>query len=51
MKSKCAILLVSCQDKEGLVATITEFIYKNGGNIVDLDQLLLREGSFPLHLC
>ena len=33
-----AILLVSCPDRTGLVANITEFIFKNGGNIIDLDQ-------------
>ncbi|MCB1189160.1 MAG: formyltetrahydrofolate deformylase [Leptospiraceae bacterium] len=38
MKSQNAILLVSCPDQKGLVTTITEFIFKNGGNIIDLDQ-------------
>lgn len=33
-----AILLISCPDKPGLVATITEFIYKYRGNILHLDQ-------------
>ena len=33
-----AILLVYCPDKTGLVSSITEFIFKNGGNIIDLDQ-------------
>jgi len=33
-----AILLVYCPDRTGLVASITEFIFKNGGNIIDLDQ-------------
>ncbi len=38
IKKNSAILLIHCPDKTGLVASITEFIYKNGGNIIDLDQ-------------
>lgn len=33
-----AILLVHCQDKPGIVVAITEFIHKNDGNIIYLDQ-------------
>ncbi|MBE2269655.1 MAG: formyltetrahydrofolate deformylase [Anaerolinea sp.] len=33
-----AILLISCPDQPGLVATITEFIFRNHGNILHLDQ-------------
>ena len=33
-----AILLISCPDQPGLVATITEFIFRNRGNILHLDQ-------------
>lgn len=33
-----AILLVHCQDKPGIVVAITEFIHKNDGNILYLDQ-------------
>ncbi|MDT8452778.1 MAG: formyltetrahydrofolate deformylase [Gammaproteobacteria bacterium] len=33
-----AILLIHCPDKPGLVVTITDFIYNNGGNILYLDQ-------------
>lgn len=33
-----AMLLVSCPDQPGLVATITAFIAENGGNILHLDQ-------------
>jgi formyltetrahydrofolate deformylase len=36
--SRSAILLVSCPDRTGLVAAITEFIYRNNGNILHLDQ-------------
>jgi formyltetrahydrofolate deformylase len=30
--------LIHCPDRKGLVATITEFLYKNNGNIIDLNQ-------------
>ncbi len=33
-----AILLIHCQDKPGIVVTITDFIHNNGGNILYLDQ-------------
>ncbi len=33
-----AILLIHCQDKPGIVMTVTEFIHHNGGNILYLDQ-------------
>lgn len=33
-----AVLLIHCPDKSGIVVAITEFIYKNGGNILYLDQ-------------
>ncbi len=36
--SKSAILLIHCQDQKGIVISITEFIFKNGGNILYLDQ-------------
>lgn len=33
-----AILLISCPDQRGLVASVTEFLFRNGGNILSLDQ-------------
>ena len=33
-----AILLINCPDRKGIVAAVTEFIYSNKGNILDLDQ-------------
>lgn len=33
-----ATLLISCPDRKGLVASITDFIFKNEGNILHLDQ-------------
>jgi formyltetrahydrofolate deformylase len=36
--SKSAILLIHCPDQKGIVISITEFIFANGGNILYLDQ-------------
>lgn len=36
--TKSAILLISCPDRRGLVATVTDFIFRRGGNILHLDQ-------------
>jgi formyltetrahydrofolate deformylase len=33
-----AVLRLTCPDKKGLVAAVTNFIAKNGGNIINLDQ-------------
>lgn len=33
-----AILLIECPDKRGLVASVTRFLFDNGGNIIDLEQ-------------
>lgn len=38
-----AVLLIHCPDKQGLLATVTEFINKNNGNILYLDQHVDRE--------
>jgi formyltetrahydrofolate deformylase len=35
---RSAILLIHCPDRRGLVASVTEFIYKNRGNILYLEQ-------------
>ncbi|MGC8765250.1 MAG: formyltetrahydrofolate deformylase [Brevinematia bacterium] len=37
-KRKTAILLLSCPDRKGIVAEISNFIYKNNGNIIHSDQ-------------
>lgn len=37
-KSRSAILLIYCPDRTGLVASVTNFIGKYGGNILYLDQ-------------
>lgn len=36
--SESAILLIHCEDKRGIVASVSEFINKNDGNIIFLDQ-------------
>jgi formyltetrahydrofolate deformylase len=33
-----AVLLVHCPDQPGLVAAVTDFFYKNNGNVLSLDQ-------------
>jgi formyltetrahydrofolate deformylase len=38
MTSTTATLLVSCRDRTGLVAALSNFVFENGGNIVSADQ-------------
>jgi formyltetrahydrofolate deformylase len=46
-----ATLLVGCRDRTGLVAALSEFVFQNGGNIVDADQHADREtGLFFMRL-
>jgi formyltetrahydrofolate deformylase len=33
-----AVLLISCPDRKGLVATVSDFIYRHGGNILHTDE-------------
>jgi formyltetrahydrofolate deformylase len=33
-----AILLISCPDRKGLVARISDFVFKNNGNILHADE-------------
>ncbi|MFQ3580074.1 MAG: formyltetrahydrofolate deformylase [Bacteroidales bacterium] len=37
-KKNIATLIIYCPDKLGIVSVVTEFLYKNGGNILYLDQ-------------
>lgn len=37
-RMETTILKMTCPDRPGLIATITEFIFQNKGNIVNLDQ-------------
>jgi formyltetrahydrofolate deformylase len=42
-----ATLLISCRDQKGLVAAVSDFLYRNNGNIVHADQHTdLEEGVF-----
>ena len=40
-----AILLVSCPDRKGITATVTNFIYQNNGNILHADQHIDDESN------
>jgi formyltetrahydrofolate deformylase len=33
-----ATLLISCRDRRGLISTLSDFVFRHGGNIVDADQ-------------
>jgi formyltetrahydrofolate deformylase len=33
-----AVLLVRCQDRTGIIAALSDFVFRHGGNILDLDQ-------------
>lgn len=44
--SSVAILLLSCPDQKGLVARIAQFIYENGGNILDLEEHVEPEEQY-----
>jgi formyltetrahydrofolate deformylase len=47
-----ATLLVSCRDRTGLVAALSEFVFQNGGNILDADQHAeIETGLFFMRLC
>jgi formyltetrahydrofolate deformylase len=38
-----AVLLIACRDQKGLVASVSDFLYRNSGNIVHADQHTDRE--------
>ena len=38
MPTETAVLLISCRDQKGLVAAVSDFVYKNEGNIVHAEQ-------------
>ena len=40
INSEKATLLLYCPDTKGIVLAISEFIFKNGGNVIDLEQHL-----------
>ena len=43
-----AILLVSCPDQKGLVATVSDFIFRHGGNILHTDEHTDAESAWFL---
>src|SRR5260370_15275451 len=46
-----ATLLVSCRDRTGLVAALSDFVFRNEGNIIPADQHADREtGLFFMRL-
>jgi formyltetrahydrofolate deformylase len=50
-KKNSAILLIHCPDKQGILATVTEFLNRNNGNIIYLDQHVNRqEGVFYMRV-
>lgn len=42
-KKNTAVLLIYCPDQQGILATVTEFLNKNLGNIIYLDQHVDRQ--------
>ena len=46
-----AILLASCRDQRGIVAAVSDFVHRNGGNILDFDQHSdVDDGTFLMRL-
>ena len=43
MANVTAVLLLSCRDQKGLVAAVSDFLYRNNGNITHADQHTDRE--------
>lgn len=41
-KKNTAILLVYCPDQVGIVAAVTDFLHRNNGNVISLDQYVDR---------
>jgi hypothetical protein len=48
LSAHAAVLLLSCPEQKGIVATVSDFIYRNDGNIVDADQHTDFEGNLFL---
>ena len=45
MPTRSAVLLISCPDRQGIVAAVTAFIAEHRGNILDLEQYVDAEQS------
>lgn len=41
----CAVLLMHCPDRPGIIAEFTQFVNSNGGNVVYFDQYVDRENG------
>ena len=51
MSTDSAILLVTCPDRKGLVAAVSEFLYRHGANILHADQHIdADEGLFLMRV-
>ena len=49
--ARTATLLVSCRDRTGLVAALSDFVFRRKGNILDADQHAERDtGQFFMRL-
>ena len=44
-RNESAILLIYCPDRAGLVATVTDFLFRHQGNIIHLDQHVDNEAN------
>jgi formyltetrahydrofolate deformylase len=48
---RAAILLISCPDQVGIVTSVTEFVYRHQGNIINLDEHVdLDSGTFFMRI-
>jgi len=51
MKRKSAVLLLSCPDRKGVVASISGFVFQHGGNILHADEHSdVDSGSFLMRV-
>ncbi len=46
MQKEFAILLMHCPDQKGIVANVTDFLLKNAGNVINLDQHVDRDDHY-----
>jgi formyltetrahydrofolate deformylase len=49
MPGDTAMLLISCPDQKGLVAAVSDFVFRNGGNIVHAEQHIDAPQSIFFH--
>lgn len=45
MQKNTAILLIHCPDTKGIVAAVSDFLYKNNGNVIDIEQHVDRDNQ------